>query len=81
MRKLALGLLLLSLPLLAQSQYVTWDGLVKFMAVYQLVQMTLFSLLYVPVYGVSALIGGLFLGLLSAIITYIIAKITLALLR
>jgi len=80
-RKLLLGLLLLSLPLLAQQQYVTWDGLVKFLAAFQFVQMTLFSLLYVPVYGAGALVGGIILGLLSAAITYIVAKITLALLR
>ena len=76
-----LALLILSLPLFAQQQYVTWDGLVKFLAAFQFVQMTLLSLLYVPAYGVSALVGGIVLGLISAAITYIVAKITLALLR
>ncbi len=75
-KRTLLVLALMLAPLLAQSNYVTWDGLAKFMAVYNgigtFVSLTIGLL---PEYGGAALFVALIGAIISAIFVYILAKV------
>jgi len=76
-KRTLLVLALMLAPLLAtQSSYVTWDGLVKFIAVYSGVTTFINMIINLsPVYGAAALFLALIGAVIAAFIVYIFAKI------
>ena len=81
-KRTLLVLALMLAPLLAQSNYVTWDGLAKFMAAYSGVSTFInatFGLL--PYVGIASIILALVLAVINAIVTYIFARLAVDLIK